>query len=187
MVVSVEEVTERWAEIRHTIRAESRQVEALVNSSMVRGIEEGNRLVLEFASEFLSDKLLKEDNRQVVERALTQVLGKQARVRAVVKGTELRLAPAPSSVERTATEPDEPAVPVPEEASAESIPATEDPAAPVAEQEAPVEGEVSEADEPASEIAESDDYAVTADPVVQDLVDLGGEVTDVQYISTEGD
>ncbi len=69
----------------------------------------------------------------------------------------------------------------------ESASVADEPVAPVAEQEAPVESTVAEADEPDPATGESDDYAVTADPVVQDLVDLGGEVTDVQYISTEED
>ena len=183
VVVSIEEVTEHWAEIRHTIRAASRQVEALVNSSTVRGIEEGNRLVLEFASEFLSSKLLKEENRQIVERVLTQVLGKKTRVRAVVKGTELTLAPpAAPQGESAIPESDEPVAPENEAPPAESAPV-----APVPEPEAPVERVVAETDETSSASSETDSYTVTADPVVQDLVDLGGEVTDVQYISKEED
>jgi hypothetical protein len=42
--------------------------------------------VLEFASEFLSEKLEKEGNRRIVERTLSTVLGKRCRVRGAVRG-----------------------------------------------------------------------------------------------------
>jgi DNA polymerase-3 subunit gamma/tau len=85
-VVALEEVQQAWIEIRRAIRAESRQVEALVNSAVLRKVEQGNRVVLEFASEFLSEKLEKEGNRRIVERTLSTVLGKRCRVRGAVRG-----------------------------------------------------------------------------------------------------
>jgi len=84
--VALEEVEQAWIEIRHAIRAESRQVEALVNSAALRKVEHGNRVVLEFASTFLSEKLEKEENRRIVEHTLTAVLGKRCRVRGAVRG-----------------------------------------------------------------------------------------------------
>ncbi|MFN2130024.1 MAG: DNA polymerase III subunit gamma/tau [Anaerolineae bacterium] len=84
--VVLEEVEQAWTEIRRAIRAESRQVEALVNSAALRKVEHGNRVVLEFASEFLSGKLEKEENRRIVEHTLTAVLGKRCHVRGAVRG-----------------------------------------------------------------------------------------------------
>jgi DNA polymerase-3 subunit gamma/tau len=85
-VVALEEVQQAWVEIRRAIRAESRQVEALVNSAVLRRVDQGNQVVLEFASEFLSGKLEKEENRRIVERTLAAVLGKRCRVRGAVRG-----------------------------------------------------------------------------------------------------
>ena len=56
-----------------------------VNSARVQGIEHGNRLVLQFASDLLSSKLEKAESRQIVEQALEAVLGKQCRVRATTR------------------------------------------------------------------------------------------------------
>jgi len=101
-VVTLEEVESNWGKARQAIRVASRQVEALVNSAAVQGIEDGNRLVLEFASDFLSDKLDKEENRRIVEEALSSVLGKRCRVRGTTKGTtprQSRNVAAPSAMD----------------------------------------------------------------------------------------
>jgi DNA polymerase-3 subunit gamma/tau len=101
-VVTLEEIESNWGKARQAIRTASRQVEALVNSAAVQGIEDGNRLVLEFASDFLSDKLAKEENRRIVEEALSSVLGKRCRVRSTTKGTtprQSRNVAAPSAMD----------------------------------------------------------------------------------------
>lgn len=158
--VSLAEVTDSWPAIRQIIRERSRRVEALVNSSEVRGVEGANRVVFEFRSELLSSKLEKEENRRVVEEALSTVLGKPCRIRGVVEGAFV----APAATEGRPFEP-----------------------APDAER--PVEANAGEQASPAeSDAAEGlpDPYQdVIADPVVQDLVRRGGQVTDVQMRSEE--
>lgn len=154
--VSEEEVRLHWAEIRHRLRQSSRQVEALVNSSTVRGIEGDNLLVLEFASQFLSDKLGKEENKQIVERAVGEVLGKRCRVRAAVRTID---------------------APEPEPAS--SLPPT---SAGGVEDPGSTEGPLAERP-PEDRSGVPDPYEEAAsDPIVQDLVDRGGQVTDVQVL-----
>jgi DNA polymerase-3 subunit gamma/tau len=95
--VTLEEIKQEWLEIRRLIRGESRQVEALVNSAVLRGVEDGNRVVLEFASEFLSEKLDKEENRRIVERSLSTVLGKRCRARSTIRGDVLEDVSAPTA------------------------------------------------------------------------------------------
>jgi DNA polymerase-3 subunit gamma/tau len=151
--VSLEEVELNWGKVRQAIRTLSRQVEALVNSSTVQGIEDRNRLVLEFASDFLSSKLGKEENRRIVEQALGSVLGKPCRVRGTVRGTTPRRSQGASA------------------------------AAAMVEEVIP-----SDESEPPdlSEFLEADPYQDPAsDPVIQDLVDRGGRVTDVQVLPEE--
>jgi hypothetical protein len=145
--ITLAEVEQNWSEIRHVIRSESRQVEALVNSSAVLGIEQGTCLVLEFASEFLSGKLEKEENRRIVEQALGQVLGKKCRVRATFRGGD---EPGP----------------------------VREPVGATADSNADDQGR--------SEVPATDIYQETKDdPVVQELVNRGGQVTDVQVLSDE--
>jgi hypothetical protein len=144
--IALDELEQNWTAIKHAIRSQSRQVEALVNSSTVLGIEQKNRLILEFASEFLSSKLEKEENRRIVEQSISQVLDKKCRVRATYRGAD------PSNA-------------VPDER-----PETEPPAN-VPENGLP---------------PETDLYRETeGDPVIQDLVNRGGQVTDVQVLSDE--
>jgi hypothetical protein len=171
--VTLEEVNLNWAKIRHAIRTENRQVEALVNSSMVQGIEAGNRLVLEFASDFLSSKLEKEENKCIVEQALASILGKPCRVRATVRGA----APtAPASLSSVGAPPSLAAAGPPPSASAGAEPAAPAPAVPQSEKTA---GDA----EPAAQVDPYEDAA--SDPVIQDLVSLGGRVTDVQVLPEE--
>jgi DNA polymerase-3 subunit gamma/tau len=158
--VSVDEIESHWSEIRGSIRAESRQVEALVNSSTIRGVEQQDRLVLEFASQLLADKLGKEENRRIVERALGEVLGKRCRVRGAVKDATSESSPVfevPKAERGPAGEKEYEAMPETEEVAPEVL----DPPVP-------------------------DRYqAAEADPVVQDLVSRGGQITAVQLLSED--
>ena len=154
--VTLIEVNSNWARIRHVLREQSRQIEALVNSGVVRGIENGNRVVFEFASDFLAGKLEKEETKRVLEQAMSSVLEKPCRARGVVKDSS-----ADAGGERpTAREEDEPA-----------------------------RGTVGEqAGSPPSESTgpSPDPYEeAISDPVVQDLVRRGGQVTDVQTLPKE--
>jgi DNA polymerase-3 subunit gamma/tau len=148
--VTLDEVKQEWIEIRRSIRAESRQVEALVNSGVLREVEDQNCIVLEFASAFLCEKLGKEENRRIVERSLSAVLGKRCRARGSVRGD------VPESVVASTPEPREPPPAVSSRHEPEAEPARADPL----------------------EEAESD-------PLVQELVSRGGQVTDVQLLADE--
>ena len=148
--VTLDEVKREWVEIRRTIRGESPQVEALVNSAVLREVEDRNCVIFEFASELLSEKLGKEENRRIVERSLSAVLGKRCRARGSVRGdvAEGEGAAKPQPLEPPA------AVRARGEPKAESS------------QTGPLED------------AESD-------PLIQELVSRGGQVTDVQLLLDE--
>jgi len=166
-VVREGEVRDHWSQIRSALRRRSRQVEALVNSGSLVGVQDGNRIVFEFPSEFLSSKLEKEENRRIVEEAIAEVLGRPCRVQGVLRGTVTH---APAVAERA---------PANRKAAAVAPPV----AAPegAGEQDAP-DAERSEGAVEAS----TDPYrAAHADPVVQDLIRRGGQVTDVQPLSGE--
>jgi hypothetical protein len=155
--VGLDEVEQNWSRIRQHIKAESPQAEALVNSALDREIEDGNRLVLYLASDLLASKLGKEESMRIVEQALSSVLGKPCRVRGAVKGA--------STQQRDVSA-----------APAQSQPAPGAGRAPRAEQIEP---------EP-SELVASDPYQeAVSDPVIQDLVSRGGQVTDVQVLPEE--
>jgi DNA polymerase-3 subunit gamma/tau len=148
--VTLQEIDEQWSEIRHAIRAENHQAEALFNSAAEHWVEDANRLVLCFASEFLSSKIEEEGNRRLVEKALRSVLGKSCRVRGTV---------GESAADRTMAE------------SASFGPVEGDPALSPAESTEQAEPDLLE--------------EASRDPVVQDLVNKGGQVTDVQVLSQD--
>ncbi len=150
------EVSNNWARIRHIIKEQSRQIEALVNSAVIQGIEDGNRVVFEFASDFLASKLEKEETKRVVEQAISSVLAKPCRARGVAKENSL-----PASAESAGDEAEEPHQP--QGGSAQAVSST-------SESAGPMTGSYEE---------------VVSDPVVQDLIRRGGQVTDVQTLSEE--
>jgi len=159
------EVSNNWAQIRHVIKEHSRQIEALVNSAVIRGIEDSNRVVFEFASDFLAGKLEKEETKRVVEQAISSVLGTPCRARGVTKGS----LPAVSGDRAVAGPADGPAG---EGAGneAEGLRRTQEGSTPSAE--------AGDSTEP---LPGSYEDAVS-DPVVQDLIRRGGQVTDVQTL-----
>jgi DNA polymerase-3 subunit gamma/tau len=159
--VTGQEIDERWSDIRHAIRAESRQAEALFNSAVEHWVEGENRLVLVFASDFLSSKLEADPNRRLVEGALRAVLGKPCRVRGAVGES----AP-PQVAEGQAGQ----------AALAPSSAATASATTNVDATTAPGSGPQEEPD-----LLEE----ATNDPVVQDLVSRGGQVTGVQMLSED--
>ena len=167
--VTLEEVDLHWGEVRHLIREESRQVEALVNSSVLCAVEDRNRLVLEFASDFLSSKLEKEENKRIVERALSSVLDKPCRVRGVVKGSFS----SPAGTQRSSRESSAPRFAAPIAAARMAVASAAEPQ------------DVGSAEGDEWGPAENLYQEATSDPVVQDLIDRGGRVTDVQVLSEE--
>jgi DNA polymerase-3 subunit gamma/tau len=159
--VTLQEIDDRWSDIRHAIRAESRQAEALFNSAVEHWVEGGNRLVLAFASDFLSSKLEADSNRRLVEGVLRAVLGKLCRVRGAV-GESAPLQVPEGQVGHATLEPGSVAT----DSATTGVDAT---AAP----------ELGPQEEP--DLLED----VTNDPVVQDLISRGGQVTGVQVLSED--
>jgi len=159
--VTLQEIDDRWSDIRHAIRAESRQAEALFNSAVEHWVEGENRLVLAFASDFLSSKLEADANRRLVEGTLRAVLGKRCRVRGAV-GESAPLQAPEGQGGHTALEPSS-----------------------VAADSATTNGDATAAPEPG--LQEEPDLLedATNDPVVQDLISRGGQVTGVQMLSED--
>jgi len=159
------EVSNNWAQIRHIIKEQSRQIEALVNSAAIRGIEDGNRVVFEFASDFLASKLEKEETKRVVEQALSSVLGKPCRARGVTKGSLPSASADRTVVSREGTPAGEGAGDEGQEPRQSQGAST--PSSPAADSTEPIPGSYEDA---------------VSDPVVQDLIRRGGQVTDVQTL-----
>jgi DNA polymerase III subunit gamma/tau len=164
--VAPAEVTSNWVQIRHIIKEQSRQIEALVNSAVIRGIEDRNRVVFEFASDFLASKLEKEETKRVVEQAISSVLGRPCRARGATKGS----LPSAGAVDRAAVGRE--GAPAGESAGDErqeprQSQGASTPSSSAAESAEPIPGSYEEA---------------VSDPVVQDLIRHGGQVTDVQTL-----
>ena len=160
VAVSLEEVNANWDRVKQLIKAESPQAEALVNSALGREVESVNRLVLRLASELLASKLEKEENKRIVERALSSVLGKPCRVRGEVGETVTPLL----EEERSANRP-----PLPHQTTGPHG-----------------SGELPQPNGTSAIAAPEDHYREAAsDPVIQDLISRGGKITDVQLLSEE--
>jgi DNA polymerase-3 subunit gamma/tau len=160
-LVTIQEVNDRWSDIRRALKEENFQTEALLNSATEHWMEDGNRLVLNFANDFLSSRMAADSNRLLVERVLQAVLGKLCRMRSTTGES------APYGSSGGSEGPD----------AGGKDPAVEDSAftSPDA-----VTGAVP------SQQGESDPLQdVANDPVVQDLISRGGQVTGVQMLSEE--
>ena len=153
VAVTMEEVDAHWTEIRHAIRSQSRQAEALVNSAFIRGIQGQVRIVFEFPSKLLAEKLEKVETKRLVEEAIHSVLGKPCRVQGVVAGQ----APSPGVGQERNPAVSSPGAVEPATGDTQSEPAKSEP-----------------------EQAQNFEREVLSDPLVQELQDLGGKVTKVE-------
>jgi DNA polymerase-3 subunit gamma/tau len=177
--VSLEEVQGNWQEILQTIKAESPGVATFVNSASVRSVIGPNQVVLEFVGaksdpsyNFSATKLEDEANKRIVERALRAVLGKPCRILC-----EVRDASSPQSTGQPGSVGPAGKRPMGENAGQASEPQV------LEESEVPT---VHRSDERSSGRPVPDTYEqAISDPVVQDLIDRGGQVTDVQVLSEE--
>ena len=164
--IRMEEIALNWTEIRHAIKSESWQAEALVNSAFIRRIEDGVRVVFEFPSKLLAGKLEKVETKRVVERAIQATLGKPCRVQGVVTGQS-----SSSEGMRESTFPAQ-------EASTEILRFPFDTLRASAQ-----EGEGSAGrEEPVSGHVPNVQHQVLTDPIVQELQSLGGKVTRVEKL-----
>ncbi|MBN1580090.1 MAG: DNA polymerase III subunit gamma/tau [Anaerolineae bacterium] len=82
--VTMEELAQNWDQIKHAVRTQSRQAEALLNSAEIEGIEDGNRVVLALPSQLLAEKLDKATTKQAIEQGMQSVLNKTCRIRTKV-------------------------------------------------------------------------------------------------------
>jgi DNA polymerase-3 subunit gamma/tau len=153
VAVTMEEVDAHWTEIRHAIRSQSRQAEALVNSAFIRGIQDQVRIVFEFPSKLLAEKLEKVETKRLVEEAIHSVLGKPCRVQGVVAGQS----PSPGVGQERNPIVSPPEAVEPAMGDTQSEPAKSEP-----------------------EQARNFEREVLSDPLVQELQDLGGKVTKVE-------
>jgi hypothetical protein len=159
--VTLQEIDDRWLDIKHALKGENPQTEALLNSSIEHWIEDGNRLVLNFAGDFLADRMAADSNRLLVEKVLGAVLGKSCRMRSAVR-ERIPL--------RTSEDIEEPntlgAGSVPQDSVTESMNAS-----------AGAESDLQEESDPLQDVSN--------DSVIQELLSRGGEVTDVQILAED--
>lgn len=153
----MEQVSQYWAQIRQAIRTQSRPVEALVNSAVLRGIEGGNCLVFDLPSRLLCEKLEKVETRRMIEEAIRSVLGKRCTIRAQVAGA------ASESVVQEASPP------------FERAPAATVSASPPAAGQTPTRA--------AQPVLPDIQQQAHSDPLVQDLLRRGGRIVQVESLS----
>lgn len=90
---------EKWGQVLSVTRTHDPMVQALLNSGMPYGVE-GNAVIFQVPSEFLRDKIEKEDNRQVIERVLHHIYGQNLTIRC-------RVATAVQATSAATAQPDE--------------------------------------------------------------------------------
>jgi hypothetical protein len=84
-VVSIEQVRASWDQIRANLKARSRRVEALLMSVDPASVN-GNLVTLTSAYPFHRNKLNESDVQQVVEEAISDVVGSRVRVTTLLHG-----------------------------------------------------------------------------------------------------
>jgi DNA polymerase-3 subunit gamma/tau len=162
--VSLEDVQRHLDQIMQAIKVASPPVATFVNSAVSWDVQPHNQVVLEFSGarndpsyNFAAMKLEEEGNKRIVEHALSSVLSVPCQVRSIVRSPSA----APSSPPAKETR-----------SSALTAPAMPE----AAGQEDAEPAVTDEGPSPAADLCQE----AYADPVVQDLIDRGGEVTDVQ-------
>jgi DNA polymerase-3 subunit gamma/tau len=80
---SVGLVRDEWARLLRTLRPQNRSLEALMRSCTPKAVD-GDVVVLSFAHSFHRDKVQEDQNKRVVEDALSELLGSQCRIRCVL-------------------------------------------------------------------------------------------------------
>lgn len=96
----------KWSDIRQAVRAQSKNVEALLNSCSPTAME-GSTLVLACDAEFHATTLQKPDNKRLVEGALSQAVGGPCYVKCVVRDKRPEAAKPTASGPADTAKPDE--------------------------------------------------------------------------------
>lgn len=159
--ITLEQVTLHWPQIKQAIRAQSRQAEALVNTATLRGIEGQHCVVFELPSKLLAEKLEKAETRRLVEEAFRTVLEGPCTIRATTAGE----AAAPTQAIQESPSPFDPGPVAPAPPSPPAAMAPPGQSAPIS----------------SSQPRDIQQEAM-ADPVVRELLKLGGRVTGVEEI-----
>ncbi|MBU0702521.1 MAG: DNA polymerase III subunit gamma/tau [Chloroflexi bacterium] len=94
--VTPQALRNRWSELLNALRPRNLSLEALMHSCEPVAVEE-NVVVLGFAHKFHRSKVEEEHNKQVVEEALSDLLGQQYRVRCVLAQQERAAGTSPRS------------------------------------------------------------------------------------------
>ena len=160
--VTLEEVDQVWStEVRQVFRDESwANLFSLLDSAATRRIKDGNQIVFEFTTEVVASKLTDEKSR-IAEGLIRSVLGKPCRVRGVAQAASPTPAGARPSDPRS----------TPRAGQASPGPGSSSAGTPSAQSE---------------QGGARDPYLeARSDPIVQDLIKRGGQVTDVQVLPEE--
>jgi hypothetical protein len=87
------ELESRWPQILGTVRRQAPNTYGLLNSCKSRHLK-GNVLLLGFASDVLKNQMSKQENLEIVQKALAQVLGSEIIVRCTINTARRTALPA---------------------------------------------------------------------------------------------
>ena len=81
--LDVDTVRDRWSQLLGALRPDNRSLEALMRSCSPSAVD-GDVIVLGFAHSFHRDKVEEDQNKRVVEDALSEIMGSPCRIRCVL-------------------------------------------------------------------------------------------------------
>ncbi len=82
-VLSIKRINEQWRQVLKLVGEQSRQTQAILNSCKPYGVKDGC-LYLGFQGDLIKSKMEKESNLEIVQNALSQVMGMNITVRCMV-------------------------------------------------------------------------------------------------------
>jgi DNA polymerase-3 subunit gamma/tau len=89
---TIQTLNQNWRQVLALVGGKNPNTRALLNSCRARYFK-GNTLILGFASDLLKNQMLKRENLEIVNQALTQVLGREILVRCVISTAKRNLIP----------------------------------------------------------------------------------------------
>lgn len=99
-------IIQNWPTVLQTVRAESKNVEALLRSCTASGVEDGT-VTLACDGEFHARELQKPENKRMVETAISQVADRPCYVKCVVRDKRPEAGKSPRSGHPDAAKPDD--------------------------------------------------------------------------------
>jgi DNA polymerase III subunit gamma/tau len=97
-VVSLDDITRAWGQIRAALKKRSSQTEALLNSCKPMAIKDG-ALVLGFASDVVKSKMESNDNKEMTSQVIAQVMGTSLSIICTVTGSKAAIDPVDLGIE----------------------------------------------------------------------------------------